>query len=237
MEELKFCYIPQLPFLKSAAYALSARGKQWKVGEEISVSFMGGTKSQINFVKEVVGELLQYANITFKWETLRRNSDIRVSFNRGGGSWSYVGTDALFIAKNKPTMNLGWLDRAVVLHEFGHALSLLHEHSNPNGGIEWNEPAVIRDLSGPPNRWNLSTIRLNVLDKVELKDVMATRFDPKSIMLYHFPASWTKNNVGTNSNKELSEIDKQHLRELYPFKETNNRRRRNILHRMLESII
>ena len=47
-------------------------------------------------------------------------------------------------------MNYGWLTpdsdddelRRVVLHEFGHALGLIHEHQNPEGGIEWNEPAV-----------------------------------------------------------------------------------------------
>ena len=50
-------------------------------------------------------------------------------------------------------MNYGWLTpesaqdevRRVVLHEFGHALGLIHEHQNPKGGgIEWNRDAVQR---------------------------------------------------------------------------------------------
>ena len=69
-------------------------------------------------------------------------------------------------------MNYGWLTptsdddelRRVVLHEFGHALGLIHEHQNPEGGIQWNEPAVKADLSGPPNNWDDETIRHNVLD-------------------------------------------------------------------------
>ena len=40
-------------------------------------------------------------------------------------------------------MNYGWIDadspeeelRSVVLHEFGHALGLIHEHQNPLSGI------------------------------------------------------------------------------------------------------
>ena len=62
-------------------------------------------------------------------------------------------------------MNFGWLDEAVVLHEFGHAIGLAHEHQNPDKGIKWNEDAVIRDLSGPPNNWDVATIRHNVLNK------------------------------------------------------------------------
>lgn len=200
-----------------ASRALSARGKQWKVGEEIEIAFIGGSKEQRAFVRETAEELTNYANIKFKWNVNILKSDVRISFNRGGGSWSYIGTDALFISKRKPTMNLGWVDRAVVLHEFGHMLSLLHEHSNPNGGIEWNKDAVIKDLSKPPNNWDLQTINHNVLNKVEISSVNATKFDPESIMLYHFPDSWTANMGATNKNQTLSKKDKEHLAKLYPF--------------------
>jgi hypothetical protein len=38
-----------------------------------------------------------------------------------------------------------------VIHEFGHALGLIHEHQNPSGGIQWNKPVVCRYYEGPPN--------------------------------------------------------------------------------------
>ena len=40
-------------------------------------------------------------------------------------------------------MNLGFVDRATVLHEFGHAIGLIHEHQSPfKGGFEWNREEV-----------------------------------------------------------------------------------------------
>ena len=96
-------------------------------------------------------------------------------------------------------MNYGWIDanspeeelRSVVLHEFGHALGLIHEHQNPVGGIIFNREAVIRDLSGPPNDWSVSEIEFNVLTPASPDDVAATAMDPNSIMMYPIPASWT----------------------------------------------
>lgn len=42
------------------------------------------------------------------------------------GSWSYIGTDATRLPLESFTMNLGFVDRTTVLHEFGHALGLIH---------------------------------------------------------------------------------------------------------------
>lgn len=40
-------------------------------------------------------------------------------------------------------MNLGFVDRSTVLHEFGHSLGLIHEHQSPfKGGFEWNRDEV-----------------------------------------------------------------------------------------------
>ena len=52
-------------------------------------------------------------------------------------------------------MNYGWFDsettddeyRRVVLHEFGHALGLAHEHQSPGVAIPWNEQKVYDLLS------------------------------------------------------------------------------------------
>ena len=60
-----------------------------------------------------------------------------------GGSWSYIGTDAATIPKESFTMNLGFVDRPTILHEFGHSIGLIHEHQSPfSGGFEWNKEEV-----------------------------------------------------------------------------------------------
>lgn len=204
-------------------YALSAKGKQWKVGEVIDIYFIfedgdsNKYKREVsNYVKEVASEWEKYGNFKFNWVDDVSKSDIRISFREELGAWSYIGTDALFIPKHEATMNLGWLDSAVVLHEFGHMLGLLHEHQNPKGGLEWNEEVVKRELSGPPNNWDEETIYHNVLRKIPLSSTNGTAFDPRSIMLYFFPGRWTKSGKGTHRNYDLSETDKAYIAQLYP---------------------
>ena len=134
--------------------------------------------------------------------------DIRIAFDPDDGAWSYVGTDNRGIPLDQPTMNLGFMDGGTTAHEFGHAIGLAHEHQNPAGGMQWNEAAVIRDLSGPPNSWNEAQIRHNVLNKYRADQLNGTSFDPDSIMLYAFPGSWVQSGQGTHANEVLSAMDK-----------------------------
>lgn len=103
-----------------------------------------------------------------------------------------------------------------MLHEFGHAVGLIHEHQNPKGGIPWNKPAVIHDLSGPPNNWDEATIENNMFRYHPETDVEATDVDPTSIMMYPIPSVWTTNGFSAGLNSELSQNDKTLIRGAYP---------------------
>ena len=134
------------------------------------------------------------------------------------GAWSYIGTDCRSIPLNEATMNLGFLDGGTAAHEFGHAIGLAHEHQNPAGGIQWNEEVVIRECAKSPNFWDAETTRHNVLRKYSVDQINGTDFDPKSIMLYFFPASWTLNGIGTDANEVLSRLDEEFIAgaKMYP---------------------
>ncbi|MCM1982628.1 M12 family metallopeptidase [Lyngbya confervoides] len=186
--------------------AIGPIGKAWPNGSTLSIRFMEGTDAQRNVVKQYAVQWTDHANLTFEFND-SPNADIRIAF-ADDGAWSYVGTDAKRVPRNSPTMNFGWLDEAVVLHEFGHAIGLAHEHQNPDKGIRWNEAVVIRDLSGPPNNWDEATIRHNVLNKYRADQVNGTEFDAQSIMLYSFPADWTLDGFHTEPNDTLSSQDK-----------------------------
>jgi hypothetical protein len=150
------------------------------------------------------------------------DADIRIALMPGKGSWSYIGTDCQNHTDG-PTMNFGWLTvessddeiRRVVLHEFGHAIGLIHEHQNPKHPIQWNKDAVIHDLSGPPNNWSPETIQTNMFDRYDPGVVIATDVDKDSIMMYPIPKSWTRDGFSAGMNGELTDRDKELVRAVY----------------------
>jgi matrixin len=198
---------------------------KWKSGDTITVKFLEGDEALKKRVRETALHWVApgMANLRLVFDDAAANPDVRVAFKQGDGSWSTVGTTCHKVPKSEPTMNFGWIDansaeedlRSVVLHEFGHALGLIHEHQNPVAGISWNREAVIRELSGPPNSWSVEEIEFNVLNPAAPADVNATAMDPGSIMMYPIPAAWTTNGFSTGFNADLSVKDKKFIRDQY----------------------
>jgi serralysin len=199
---------------------------KWQPGAEVSVRFLEGDLGLQRRVARVAEEWTgpQMANVSLKFVD-GGDADVRVAFEQGNGSWSYLGTVCQQIPAGEPTMNYGWLVpdsddeelRRVVLHEFGHALGLIHEHQNPNRPIAWNRAAVIADLSGPPNEWDLPTIENNMFKRYDPSELSSTPVDPQSIMMYPIPAAWTTDGFSAGFNRELSGTDKEFIRDAYPW--------------------
>ncbi|MEZ5356880.1 MAG: M12 family metallopeptidase [Bryobacteraceae bacterium] len=189
--------------------------KLWPNGSVIRIGFMNGSTAQKNMVKQFAPQWTQFANLTFQFGDLV-GAQVRVAFN-DDGAWSYIGTDALSIPSNEPTLNLGWQDEGVILHEFGHMIGLIHEHQSPIGNpIQWNKPVVNAALSGPPNNWPQDVIDHNMYAKYETSQINGSQFDAHSVMLYSFPASWTTNGFHSDPNEVLSAVDKQFSTTVYP---------------------
>jgi len=201
-------------------------GKMWKKGTTIGVRFLDGTGPQRDKTRALAVDWSKYANLKFKFDA-GSNAEIRISFNADPGSWSAVGVDCLvaeYFKPNEPTMNFGWLTddsqddewRRVVVHEFGHAIGAIHEHQNPKGGIQWNLPAVYAYFSGPPNNWSKEEIDFNVVQKYDVHQLNASKFDRKSIMLYSFPPELIKGGTAMPNNPTLSVGDKKFAAKAYP---------------------
>jgi hypothetical protein len=206
--------------------AALAKAKRWKTGRTLKISFLDGDAALQQRVATAAKEWLSHANLSFEFG-MHTSAEIRVAFMPGAGSWSAVGTDALveqWFPKNEPTMNFGWLDasstdddvRSVVLHEFGHALGLIHEHQAPSAAIAWNKELIYRQLGGPPNNWSRETVDHNVFNRLAANELNFSDYDRQSIMHYFFPKEWTTDGSVFTQNKMLSATDKAFISGQYP---------------------
>ena len=168
--------------------------------------------SIIEAVKTVINKRIQpmvAGSLTFKFIEDTDKANLRISFDKNGGSWSLVGTDCLE-QKKGATINFGWFDVPTTIHEFCHVLGLIHEHQNPisahtvskvvkykmpdgntcntsDGGIPWNIPKVL-EWAESSQGWDNQTTCNNIIQKYDVNQLNGSYYDPCSIMLYFFPS-------------------------------------------------
>ena len=194
-----------------------------------------GNSADINAAKKAFREWKAIGiGLEFKEVSQPVDAEIRIGFEQGGGSWSYIGTYPINnVPLGQRTMNFGWplttshgYDTA--LHEIGHGLGAKHEHQNPNAGIDWNELNVYSYFKGSPNFWNKNKIDHNVLNKIPAWSVEGSKWDPNSIMHYQFrpplidgPPPYDTNGIFPNSG--FSKKDTFWAKKLYPHLKKTNR--------------
>ena len=198
---------------------------KWTPGAVINVSFIGGTDWQQSKVKQYAPIWSQYANVKFNFLTTGAG-EVRISFISNKGSYSFIGIDAKNRLSYQETMNLGWINtsktelqlKSVILHEFGHALGLLHEHMNPMSNIKWNKPVVYAYYL-QYDGWSRDMVDKQVFDRYSVS-MTNKSYDQRSIMHYPIPKDFTLDGYAVSENSDLSADDKKLIAELYPFNKT-----------------
>ncbi|WP_289665360.1 matrixin family metalloprotease [Flavobacterium panacagri] len=195
---------------------------RWKIGQTIKIKFLDGDAASQEKVKRIAGEWTKYANLTFEYVPATEYADIRIGFNVGSyGAWSVLGMKSAYGNTNDQSMRLGSLTstnevsiRRTILHEFGHALGLIHENSSPASTIKWDLPKVYQYYN-ELNGWSKDEVDQFVIKSPESTNY--SQYDPLSIMHYYVPASLTTNRVAVNEMNDLSLTDIQSINKWYPF--------------------
>lgn len=178
-------------------------------------------------VRIAIKEWEKFAAVTFRERLDGENADIKIAF-KDDGSWSNIGMDCTRKSQDQASMNFGWIDgrsphlsdkdRAVILHEFGHALGMLHEHQSPAfGGATIRDDAAVVAYYQEHQGWDERMVRTQILNTYNTKSV--TNFsavDEKSIMMYPLPMEVTGLDHDISFNHELSDMDKAYAVINYP---------------------
>lgn len=219
-----------------------ARSLTWRPGQSVKVCFRSGTRGAHQRVIRVAREWMQYANVVFDFEENGAprmcrgdgHEDIKIDFVDNRGWWSAYGTMS---RQRDPSMNLQFFGvdtprytngqparelelRRTILHEFGHALGMMHEHQSPNAEcdseINWDAAYQMGARLG----WDKQMVHAQMRQLANVEEFNMTAVDRRSIMHYSLPPELF--NLGRNSrcwvvdNDDLSDQDRQFMAAVYP---------------------
>jgi len=196
-------------------------GKKWQNGRVLRVKHLNGDPAIHAHVERFAKQWEAFANISFSFVP-DADAEIRISYSGDNESWSYIGTDALALSPPEETMHYGWLTvdtseeevRRVVLHEFGHALGMIHEHQHPGVAIEWNKDAVYQEYAR--KGWMKAAVDSNLFARISAHETQFDAYDPESIMHYPVPPEFVTDGREIGWNTELSAGDRAFIARMYP---------------------
>ena len=198
--------------------------KLWENGKILNVVFLDGSQEMQESVAKYAKEWSLYANIDFKFYTKDNfpkslKPDIRVTFKAKGNN-SSVGTDSKrdFWAHSmslSALSNENFINRYYIIHEFGHAIGLEHEHQNINRSFELDEDNAYAYCKKVFSM-NKTDCRNFIFEVKRGKAIYSSKYDPKSIMHYSLHEDMLKEKMDLSTSYNLSLLDKLEIAKLYP---------------------
>jgi Astacin (Peptidase family M12A) len=195
--------------------------KYWgPLGKRLTVSFMEPTPTDLR--NRIVSHLNAWqcgVNFVFTAGT----GQVRIS-RAQQGYWSYVGTDVLHIALNRPTMNLQAFTmntpeseyRRVVRHEAGHTLGFPHEHMRREL-VQRIDPEKAYAYFQRTQGWSRAMVDQQVLTSLDQNAIFGTPADQTSIMCYQLPAAITRDARPILGGADINSTDLTFAKRIYPF--------------------
>ena len=204
---------------KRSKRAVGTYSKFWDNGRTLTLSFMPPLPDELEYrVEKIIRRWDPHHSLALEF-VKNRPADIRI-YMGGKRNESYLGTDALSAPPDQPTLLVSttpdhWSFESTLLHEFGHALGLQHEHLHPHARIPWNKEKVYHFYQTTQG-WSKTDIDLNLFKVENNPDTYTGTYDKKSIMHYRVPNELTHGKWQVGDNLEISAQDKINIRKIYP---------------------
>lgn len=209
-----------------AAYITLLVTKYWgRAGVRLTVGFLDNPGAALRSrILEHMNAWSSSANVSFTESDTDPQVRIAREGGKGGGYWSYVGTDILSIEPGAPTMNLEGFTMdtderefvRVVRHETGHTLGFAHEHMRKELVARVDEQKAI-EYFGDTQRWSPAMVRAQVLTPLEASSIFGTpHADETSIMCYQIPAALTKDGKAILGGTDIDKADHEFAAGIYP---------------------
>lgn len=212
------------------AAIVATPGKFWQKNHTLIIAFLNGSSEQKNEVEIFSKEITKYANLNFAFYSSVANVpkgkkiDIVITFKNVGNN-SAIGTDSQYaISQGKHSMSLSELSknsagsrRGTILHEFGHAIGLQHEHQNIYRTFKIDE-ALTKEYCKNVYKFTEEECTDQIINTLPNKEKQNyySKYDPASVMHYNLHSSVTKEKIAFANINSLSLIDKLEIAKLYP---------------------
>lgn len=201
---------------------------KWNTGQTITVGFINGSAALHEKVEQAAKVWEEFANLKFDFDSGLSHHDIRIKFAAGMND-SKIGSDNLsFDNDDEETMKYLSLNASsseedfgrYAIHEFGHAIGLIHEHLHPDFNFKLDEAKLTKYYTIDSGfNYSIEDCENNLFRDYARNVLRYSEFDPDSLMMYPIPANANSNGEEYVQNSKLSDIDKKFIAAMYPQSE------------------
>ncbi len=198
---------------------VATHSKFWASHRTLKIAFINPpSHAHRNAVINAIKQWQHSINLTLEFVD-DATGDIRITME-APANYSAIGTDATLRQPHQNTMNVGTdlmhpQFEATVMHEFGHALGMEHEHQHPHADIPWDKPKVY-DVYLHNFNWSKEQVDHNFFSTLDAINTRTTPYDKLSIMHYKIPNEFTTGDWSVENNSTISQKDRRLMRKVYP---------------------